>query len=174
MTSNVQSIQDICNDKDIYQFFPANDPFFYHLDFVKVKDDVVLIDTINITEYPKFKNLNAEYLKQIRLAIHYQSKTEQVHEISLKILKFCELNMYGIYKKMPVKFNDAEKALFTHELISLFLDYYLTFKDLRYFNTALKLWDKLSNRTTKAYPLNKENSMCLRNLYLMDTILNSI
>jgi len=125
-------------------------------------------------DYPKFKNIAANDLTNLRLLLHLQSGEEKVDMWCMKILRYIEIQ-YPKLKRNEIKAGRSteERIQVFNQVMALFIEYYLQKNDLLYLNTALKIADLEWIRPTSQTPVSLKALHDLK-MSQLDAILKNI
>jgi hypothetical protein len=95
-----------------------------------------------LTEYPKFRNINPETIINLRLALHLGKYKEEVDDFCLKLLRYIEINLSKLKKNEKLYGRSrSESILIFQQIKALFVEYHINKFDLLYLNSALKIAD---------------------------------
>ncbi len=132
--------------------------------------------SLELSDYPKFKNITSEDIIKLRLFLHLGQENSKLDNWHLKLLRYIEINLPKL-KKNEKKHGRSNKSsiLIFQQIKALFVEYYLTHNDLIYLNTAIKITDlKWATPLSETpYPIKELNSIKNRQIeYILKDLVN--
>jgi len=98
--------------------------------------------SLELTDYPKFRNIKPETIINLRLALHLGENKVEVDTWCLKLLRYIEINFSKLKKNEKLYSRSRrESILIFQQIKALFVEYYINKSDLLYLNSALKMVD---------------------------------
>ncbi len=110
--------------------------------------------SLEISDYPNFRNINPENIIKLRLAIHLGINDVKVNNWCLKLLRYIEINLAKL-KENEKSYNRTREnsILIFQQIQALFVEYYIKKNDLIYLNSALKTADLAWIKPTPKTPV---------------------
>lgn len=97
---------------------------------------------LNQSTIPSFKELTIESLAELRRMVYFKKDEKLISIWSEKLLRFCEVRYFELWKRALAKWEDEEFAQFGLLYLALFfLDVYELLRDPRFLNICLKIQD---------------------------------
>lgn len=93
----------------------------------------------------------------LRKYLYYSKPDDRLSDWAEKLLLYCEIHRLRLRKKLVARFGDKVRSeLFLLQMVALLIDFYNSYKDVRFLNSGLKVYYSHWRRAFRGLSLNSQ------------------